>query len=273
MRKPILATLFCLLMLSGCLPGKDAFTEKRLRLSATIERNQAVRVEGTTNLPDGSVLFLKVEAAPQYETGATWTGRAVVHQGRFSLETIHTVALPYRCTCIYSTALNPDQRNRFSADSLPFAVDPGWVVEPLADGGVHLQTTIEATFGTPDQHRELLIKELDEIESGAASLERELATIDQAHLPGNGFARWLRLHRDRVRKLGLAKYTTSFYYGDAHRDLTTLAQAVHGVFLLKLAGFEKDAKEAAKHEKEPKRAMDLVKKIKAEIDQKRQLLP
>lgn len=273
MRKNFCILIALLLLLPGC-TDKNAFEAGRLVFDAKFVLEGGVRVNLTSNLPDDFAVFMIVEAAPELGFEASWAGEARIFNGAGSFETIFTEPLPYRAVCIVSPALNEKYISQFTGKELPFAVDAGWQVKPLAGGAVQLSKVFKRAFGTQKEYETIVTGAYDELEKAVDSLKRELDRIDGIKKGDDfGLARFARLHRDKKDKFGLDFGFTSQYFPDTFEKIRKLEAQVYGHYLYILADHEGDSKEKARHKKSKKKAEDLISELKKEISAKKQVVP
>lgn len=249
----------------GC-AQKDAFSTKKLDFTAEISNEQdSVKVTGKTNLPDGFVIFVRVDAAPQYLSGTSWSGQTTVLSGQFQFDTIFTAALPYNATCIISPAINPKWRDRFSGSKVPFTVDQGWKIDKSDGGFTQIAISVKSFFGTKTDHQRILSPAVKELRKALGTLDHEMNSIDKLMKnPKGGYAQFGRLHANKRRTLRMDNGTTSFYYPDVFELLQNLNRYLEDYFLYVLASFEKDMKEKEKH----KNAKEKVLSLKQKTEQK-----
>lgn len=249
MKKTFLMFLVALLFFQGACSPKNAFESKKLDLSAEVKLEQGtVIVTGQTNLPDGFVLFIRVDAAPKYLSTANWSGQAIVVAGRFQFDSIFTATLPYSAYILISPAINPKWESQFSDSQVPFVIDERWEVDKSDSGSTQISLQINAELGTASDHRQILGPAVKELRATLGTLDHEMTSLEKLMVdPKEGYARFGRLHAKKRRTLRLNNGTTDFYYSDVFEFLRQLERHVEDTFLYALASFEKDVKEKEKH--------------------------
>ncbi len=267
MKSIFLLLLIMIVLCFGC-STEDAFESQALSFSLDIKMVKGTLVIfGATNLPDGMILFVQVDAAPALGAQVTWAGKTTVYKGNFVFDTIFFDPLPYRVKCILSAALNPEAKDKFTGDKLPFALGPGWEVSALANGTTQLAFEKEKVIGVPVDHQKVLGKGIAELENTAQTLEKEIKKLDEIlgnH--GKGLARFARLFESKRRKYNLDRATTSFYYPTSILKLQKLDKNISDYFIYGLAILEKDSKEKEKFYNSKEKAEKSLEKVKKEIE-------
>ena len=266
MRKITVLLVFVLLIFTAC-EDKNAFDMSTLNFTLDMERvGKAVVIKGKTNLPDGFVLFLQVDAAPNLGAQATWAGTATINSGAYVFNTIFTDPLPYKTTCIISSALNPKYKELFTGNKLPFAVGPNWKVETLGNGTLQIALSVEKSFGIKADHKRILGDGISQIEYALVTFEKEIKSLDEIEKSKtSSLARFARLHGAKRRKLQFDAAATSFYYPTSFSDLQRLDRLVDNHFYYLLAKSEKDLKEMEKQKDARAKVEKYLVKARADI--------
>jgi len=209
-----------------------------------------VTIEGKTNLPEGSWIFLRIEAGGDLGSDLRESALASVSQGAFRYDSYLGHPVLYGVTAEFSKAANPDRPRLFGQDLKTVDLLPGCIVQKALDGSYKVVATAQLRAGTPEQARAVAGEELgrlgevaDRLEYDRAKLEKIIGSTAPDEVLG-AMVSWARIRRQKARELHVDRLGNGPLYAGLGLEIRDAWNALDEVFLWHLARIAGNTKEA-----------------------------